>query len=354
MCGLTGFARHPNAPDLGRAVGAFHDLMGAMPHRGRHATGLAVINPTAPFLWKKALPVDVVQKTPAWMKALDAIREDATVVMGHVRYATHANADQDAAAHPFHIGHVVGAHNGIISNWEDVLMDNGYNPHDFRVDSEAVFAALDKATDPATALKQLKGYFALTWTKRTRFYLVRSQSAPLACAYVPTMQTLFWHSETKILERVLNKLNMDMDMWELKPSTVYRYTPREFDRHGTNAVKRVVELQATKKKVNTAKPTHQWALDEKPRKPVRNYGGEWDSVTAKETPRSLTYSLKDMSEVLERLEGRVEALEAENEHLYGVLNAHGLVDSAPDLLPAPDPAQMDMLPEWVKDRSVAH
>ena len=260
MCGLAGFARHPNAPKLELALLVFDELMGAIESRGRHATGIAVKTKSgeADFTWKRAVAVSAVRKSDAWGKLFTTMPKDVTSIIGHTRWSTHAhNTHLDDAAHPFTEGKITGAHNGIISNWRDVAAQFGRT--DLIVDSQAAFVALNEVKDTAKALDLLDGYFALTWTKGASLFMTRTPDAPLAVAYLPALRTIFWTSERSTLSRVLTSAKLgDFEIWEPKPMTVYRYTPSAFTPDTTNVERKDAPFRGRSgngRMVNSANPT---------------------------------------------------------------------------------------------------
>lgn len=246
MCGLTGFARHPEAPELGRALEALTRMLVRMEDRGKHATGIAAcLSATRPDTVSKwAVKASVAVASEPYKAALDAIAGDTQVVMGHVRHATHNNAHKDEAAHPFQIGKVVGAHNGIIYNWqevEDELLKLKRLPKDhvrWTVDSEAALGALATHKDASRALDMLDGYWSLTWTKGRHLYFCRTAAAPLCVAYSASTRTLFWHSVRATLTNTLVELGYhDIEVWETTPAVLYQYEPTKFNDKGTHAQK---------------------------------------------------------------------------------------------------------------------
>lgn len=234
MCGLTGFALHPDsdADTRTKATLVFTDLMWNLERRGKHATGIAT---NRGYLFKKAVDVRTLVKSSVWDTIVDATRE-STITLGHVRYSTHPqNTHLDASAHPFVEGRITGAHNGIIYNWRDVATTYDIVTDETSNDSQAPFWLLDRIKNPVKALDTLDGYWALTWIKGDSLFMCRTSDAPLTCAYVPSLRTLFWHSEYVMLKEVLAMNEIaDFEIWDVKPNTIYRFSPAAFDANGTN------------------------------------------------------------------------------------------------------------------------
>lgn len=369
MCGLTGFARHPHqgAP-LATLVPIFEALMKRNESRGGHATGFAVQQPDgATVIWKRALTASAALKSDAWSATLAALPAQSQAIIGHTRYATVNNAHLDAAAHPFQEGAIVGAHNGIIRNWEALKgQDDAWI-----VDSQAAFALLDRHPHPNDALKQLTGYFALTWFKKRGLYIVRSESASLVMAYVHAWKTLFWSSEEAALKAALTAAKAPyFDCWTPTTGTLYRYAPAEFGAKKTNVRSTVLTLAtSTARNVNTARPSFRdFADDDQSRwgwsqrlpgargvggapvdpqqhplfksrpdlaplvdalgRPIDRPLGPTATLLATLTERltRLESAVGDLSATIDLEHGRIEALQVENEFLWTVLRDAGLLE----------------------------
>jgi predicted glutamine amidotransferase len=279
ICGLTGAARHPDAPNLDLTLAIVTLLLKRTEHRGHHATGLAAINSSNPFIFKKAVEASKLIASDPYRATIASVAPDTQVLLGHTRHATHANAHDDYAAHPFQIGSVIGAHNGIINNWREVEQKlresrvKKFGPDglkDYPVwvnDSQAAFGVLDAYKKPEDALDQLDGYMALTWVRGKSLFMCRTNSAPLSAAYVPMMRTMFWNSETDTLNRALLDSGLtkkDIELWVLRPNTLYRYQPTAFTANGTHVERRDLAFrgigQRTKQiHFNSARPNESWS-----------------------------------------------------------------------------------------------
>lgn len=97
------------------------------------------------------------------------------VMFAHTRFATNGEVNTKNA-HPFRIGKLLGAHNGMIRNHEEL---NEQYKRKFEVDSQHIFAHIDAGLD----LEELEGYGAVEWIERTKpntIYLTRFRGGELA------------------------------------------------------------------------------------------------------------------------------------------------------------------------------
>lgn len=90
---------------------------------------------------------------------------DATKLLLHVRDYTKGHPSLAANNHPVRHGAVVGIHNGIIKNDEEIFAQYGFEraEEDMTVDSEAIFALAELERSRAGALEELYGSMATAW-----------------------------------------------------------------------------------------------------------------------------------------------------------------------------------------------
>src|SRR3954453_3981391 len=144
MCGIAGYSLR-GGWSLGRTLAA-QALLAAIAERGADAVGYAYRAPG------EAYPTVVKQRTPA-SELLDrvSVPREVDQLLVHVRDYTKGHPSIAANNHPVRPGPIVGIHNGIITNDDELLAPHSCARSEPRmtVDSEAIFAiAAHSRNDP--------------------------------------------------------------------------------------------------------------------------------------------------------------------------------------------------------------
>src|SRR3982751_6857593 len=158
MCGIAGYSLSAKS-GLDRTLAA-QSLLAGIAERGADAVGYAHRGPGAQY------PTVVKQRTAA-SQLLDRIDvpADATELLVHVRDYTKGHPSISANNHPVRHGPVVGIHNGIILNDDELLAPFSCARSEPRmtVDSEAIFALAAHSHNDPLALEELEGSLAAAW-----------------------------------------------------------------------------------------------------------------------------------------------------------------------------------------------
>jgi glucosamine 6-phosphate synthetase-like amidotransferase/phosphosugar isomerase protein len=177
MCGIAGYSLRPGST-IERTLAA-QSLLAAIAERGADAVGLAYRAPGQTY------PTVVKQRTPA-SELLDrvSVPDDANQLLVHVRDYTKGHPSIAANNHPVRHGPVVGIHNGIILNDEELLAPHTCARAEPRmtVDSEAIFAIAAHSRNDARALELLRGSMATGWLderERGFLFIARGIGRPL-------------------------------------------------------------------------------------------------------------------------------------------------------------------------------
>jgi glutamine---fructose-6-phosphate transaminase (isomerizing) len=176
LCGIAGYSLGLDSR-VERTVAA-RALLAGIAERGADAVGYAFRRPESPITIHK-------QRSGA-TALLDRINvpEEATQLLVHVRDYTKGHPSLSANNHPIRHGAVVGIHNGIIVN-DDQLFDEHKIPRaepGMTVDSEIIFAIAEISRGrTARAFEQLYGSMATAWLDegRPELLLARGMGRPL-------------------------------------------------------------------------------------------------------------------------------------------------------------------------------
>lgn len=215
MCGIAGFSLDPDSPV--RRTLAVQALLAGIAERGGDAVGYAYR--------AEAGPIDVTKLRGGASALLDEISlpAETTHALVHVRDYTKGHPDVEVNNHPIRHGSVVGIHNGVITNDDDLLASHGIErAHpEMTVDSEAIFALVAHHGDAPRALRKLRGTMAAGWLDERepdRLYLARGAARPLWTGQTAT--DLFFASTRRALTILEAVLRVRLDVRPVKEGRV--------------------------------------------------------------------------------------------------------------------------------------
>src|SRR5206468_2034856 len=151
------------------------------------------------------------------------VPEETTQLLVHVRDYTKGHPSLEANNHPIRHGSVVGIHNGIIRNDEEIFAQHGFVRAAPRmtVDSEAIFALMEAERSSAAALDELYGSMASAWMDERDpevVYLARGMGRPLWIGQ--GQHQLFFASTKAALELVESYASVSLEKHEVKEGTL--------------------------------------------------------------------------------------------------------------------------------------
>ena len=176
LCGIAGYSLSDSSrvdPTLATQI-----LMAAISERGSDAAGYCYRGPGVALAIHK-------QRSGA-SRLLDSIQVPARArqALVHVRDYTKGHPSLEANNHPVRHGSIVGIHNGIIKNDEEIFAEYGFERAAPRmtVESEAIFALMELEHSSPKALDKLYGSMATAWMDEREpevMYLARGMGRPL-------------------------------------------------------------------------------------------------------------------------------------------------------------------------------
>ena len=176
MCGIAGYSLGPESA-LERTLAA-RALLAGIAERGADAVGYAHRSPGSDV---------TIHKQRSGASALlehISVPGDANQLLVHVRDYTKGHPSLAANNHPIRHGSVVGVHNGIIVNDDELFDEHGIARAEpgMTVDSEIIFALAEQSRGrTADAFEQLYGSMATAWLDegRPELVLARGMGRPL-------------------------------------------------------------------------------------------------------------------------------------------------------------------------------
>lgn len=220
MCGLTGVLLYPHqrsAADRQQIIEIATANLVFNEERGREASGVAVIQADGTCrILKRPLPASALVETDAYRRLMATINEETVGILGHTRMPTKGSPLHNVNNHPLRAGHVVGIHNGVITN-DDLLFARMNLPRAGEVDSEVIFRLLD-TVDPVRnngrypkrvkeKVRLLEGVYATLAVdlRRPTGLLALKQRRPLCLHYEPGWEALFFSSRYIFLRRAFGR-----------------------------------------------------------------------------------------------------------------------------------------------------
>jgi glucosamine 6-phosphate synthetase-like amidotransferase/phosphosugar isomerase protein len=215
MCGIAGYSLSASS-DVERTLAA-QALLAGIAERGADAVGYAYVAPGGGI---------AIHKQRSGASALleqVVLPASANEVLVHVRDYTKGHPRIEANNHPIRHGAVVGVHNGIILNDDELMASHGFERAEpqMTVDSEAIFALAESSGGAAEALEELRGSMATAWLDERRpgtIFLARGVGRPL---WVGTSREEAFFASTKAaLEVVERFLGIKLRKRELAEGTL--------------------------------------------------------------------------------------------------------------------------------------
>src|ERR1700736_1946196 len=177
MCGIAGYSLSPESR-VDRTLAA-QALLAGIAERGADAVGYAYRG-----AGEREIQVHKQQSGASALLGSISVPARVTQALVHVRDYTKGHPTIAANNHPVRHGAVVGVHNGIIFNDDELLAELGCARAEpgMTVDSEAIFALAAHSEGAAQALEALRGSMAAAWLDERleqTLYAARGVGRPL-------------------------------------------------------------------------------------------------------------------------------------------------------------------------------
>jgi len=215
MCGIAGYSIGKSS-GLERTLAA-QALLTGIAERGADAVGYAHRSP--------GHGVSVHKQRSGASDLLEQVvlPPNATEALVHVRDYTKGHPTVAANNHPIRHGAVVGIHNGVILNDDELLAEHDCARREpgMTVDSEAIFAVAAHSEGAAEALEALRGSMATAWIDERREHSISVARGVGRPVWLGAGDEGVFFASTKLaLEVVERFLGLKLEMDELEEGTL--------------------------------------------------------------------------------------------------------------------------------------
>ncbi|MCP3414749.1 hypothetical protein NLM16_11610 [Bradyrhizobium brasilense] len=232
MCGIFGVITSPGALDREIVERAVSRLFLLSETRGKESSGLAIVGPTTVTFRKSAQrPRDFLASAdfaPFFKGALDTLYQsrEPIAIFGHSRLVTNGTQNLHANNQPVLAGGILGVHNGIIVNDEDLWRTINTAERKAEVDTEVMLQLLRQHLDRGESLADaMRSTFRrLLGTVSTALVsddlncmVLATNNGSLYVAPSPAEDTIVFASERYILEEFLTTPGL---AWPARPDAI--------------------------------------------------------------------------------------------------------------------------------------
>jgi glucosamine 6-phosphate synthetase-like amidotransferase/phosphosugar isomerase protein len=215
MCGIAGYSLVASSP-LDRTLAA-QALLAGIAERGADAVGYAHRTPG------EGVSVHKQRSGASALLEEITVPQSASELLVHVRDYTKGHPTIEANNHPIRHGAVIGIHNGIIVNDDELLAEHdcARSEPGMTVDSEAIFAVAHHSEGDPQALEALRGSMATAWFDERREHSVSVARGVGRPVWLGTAEDGVFFASTRLgLEVVERFLGLTLDMQELDEGTL--------------------------------------------------------------------------------------------------------------------------------------
>ena len=216
MCGIAGYSLSPESR-VDRTLAA-QALLAGISERGADAVGYAFRDEHG--------RVEVSKLRGGASALLDEIEVPKTTsqALVHVRDYTKGHPEIGGNNHPIRHGSVIGVHNGVIENDDELLARYGIErcEEDMTVDSEAIFALMELRHHDPRALRELRGAMAAAWLDEDRpdtLFVARGLHRPLWIG--ATRTEVFFASTRRALAIVEAATHVRLQLREVREGRLF-------------------------------------------------------------------------------------------------------------------------------------
>lgn len=151
MCGIFGVITTQNGLSTGKVKKITQDLLKISESRGKESSGVTAVSKDKIKVYKSAKPAHVLTSSKEFDKLFS---NDITAVIGHARLVTNGGLEDNRNNQPVIKDKIVGVHNGIITNVDELFCKHQDLKRKSEVDTEIILSLVGKYYQPSQNLSQ--------------------------------------------------------------------------------------------------------------------------------------------------------------------------------------------------------
>jgi len=148
VCGIFGLIGDEEAIGYGKTKSYIDFLFKASASRGKEAAGLAYKYKDMDLeIFKKPIPADIFIKEGQYKRCFQLSdkpsKSNTIAYIGHSRLVTNGSLEDNDNNQPVSMNNIIGVHNGIVANDEELWKLNSQLKREYVVDTEVLFKLID-------------------------------------------------------------------------------------------------------------------------------------------------------------------------------------------------------------------
>jgi len=232
MCGIYGYHRiKENTPLTDDKLRGIINLLAIENQaRGKDSTGISVIRNGKAFTFKQVCKAKKFLNNKQNRKKIDKfICTDVQTILGHTRYATTGDVNLKNAQ-PFKVDHIIGTHNGVIYNHEDIAKAENFKLKT-TCDSEVIFqlvANSDTRETRSKSLESLGGYWSVAFIDLIAPSVINftRDTNTLSIWTDKNKSYIIWSSEGSVIQKVNAVFNLQLRELKLPTNSLFQVTDK--------------------------------------------------------------------------------------------------------------------------------
>jgi predicted glutamine amidotransferase len=218
MCGIFGYISKSDYRDINTAKKIISILYTLSESRGKEASGLIALTDKKIEFIKEAIPASDLIKSSNFKILISSTlnKNENIAIFGHSRLVTNGVSENNINNQPISCDGIIGVHNGIITNCDELLNDNNELTKETELDTEVLFKVLSKNIKSskfidgfANTFKRIEGVVNVALLfKELNIAVLSTNNGSIYYSRSITNETIIFASEKHILQQCIKKCKL--------------------------------------------------------------------------------------------------------------------------------------------------